>query len=225
MCFSPTVSFVASAGLFAVGILTLRKTSLRHEVLFASIPLLFSIQQFIEGLIWLELMGGGGESPLQHILTQAYAVFVGVLWPVLPALSVWILEPVRKRKNAILPIIAIGVGIAFYTLGKMLLFPITAKITQNCISYEYPVILPHFILFLYVIATCAGFLISSSSIIRKCGVVNLITFSIAYYFYEYDLTSVWCLFAAIASGMIYFYFSQRNSTTVNIAALSSTSSV
>jgi|CXWL01.1.fsa_nt_gi hypothetical protein len=214
MCFSPTVSFVASAGLFAVGMLTLRKTTLRREVLFASIPLLFSLQQFIEGLIWLELMGGGVESPLQHILTQVYAVFVGVLWPIIPALSVWILEPVRKRKNAILPVIAIGVGIALYTLGKMLLFPITAKIAQNCISYEYPIILPHFILFLYVIATCAALLISSNYIIRCCGVVNIISFLATYYIYEYDLTSVWCLFAAIASGMIYFYFSQRNSAKI-----------
>ena len=57
MCFSATANFVGSTALGAVGVVTLTKVKHRRELLFASLPLLFAIHQFIEGFVWLGLDG------------------------------------------------------------------------------------------------------------------------------------------------------------------------
>ena len=59
MCFSATASFTAGAVLLGVGTLTLRSalasrhSHRRRDLPFAAIPLLFAIQQLIEGVVWL----------------------------------------------------------------------------------------------------------------------------------------------------------------------------
>ena len=56
MCFSATASFSAGALLLGIGTLTLRSalaTRQRHALPFAAIPMLFAMQQLIEGVIWL----------------------------------------------------------------------------------------------------------------------------------------------------------------------------
>ena len=55
MCFSATASFTAGSVLSAVGIATIMKAERKSEVPFAMIPLLFGVQQFIEGVVWLTL--------------------------------------------------------------------------------------------------------------------------------------------------------------------------
>jgi len=57
MCFSATANFVGSTVLGAVGVVTLTKVKHRRELLFASLPVLFAIHQFIEGFVWLGLDG------------------------------------------------------------------------------------------------------------------------------------------------------------------------
>ena len=213
MCFSAPASFSASAVLMIIGVLTINKTKTNKELLFASIPILFAIQQLVEGLLWLELAGGGwwllSGSDAQHFLTQSYAVFVGVVWPILPSLSLLLLEPKPPRKNSMLVILAVGVGIAIYTLNQITIYPISASVAENCITYGYPTPQPHFMLVFYVIATCAAFFISSHRFVWWLGMVNIVAFSVSYHFYSYDLTSVWCFFAAAISGLIYWHFHKR----------------
>ena len=57
MCFSATANFVGSGVLGAVGVVTLTKVKHRRELLFASLPSLFAIHQFMEGFVWLGLDG------------------------------------------------------------------------------------------------------------------------------------------------------------------------
>ena len=60
MCFSATASFAAGTALSAVGGLTLRKSQGKVELPLALVPLLFGVQQFSEGFLWLSL---GGDLP------------------------------------------------------------------------------------------------------------------------------------------------------------------
>ena len=53
MCFSATASFGASTILMGAGIVTLKMVKDPKQIMFASIPILFSIQQFTEGFVWL----------------------------------------------------------------------------------------------------------------------------------------------------------------------------
>ena len=216
MCFSPTASFSASAVLAIIGILTLKKTSARQELLFASIPLFFAAQQFIEGMLWLLLLRNGAANT--YWLTQSYTVFVGILWPIVPSLSLWMIEPEQRRRRMMLPVLATGIGVAVYALDAMLEFPITARIADYCIAYDYPVHQPHFMLVPYVIATCTAFFLSSYAVITWIGVINICAFTATYYFYRYDLASVWCFFAAVISGMIYLYLDERTKDGKKLAA-------
>ncbi len=55
MCFNANASFGASAVIGVIGILALRKVKNPSHYAFAGIPLLFAIQQFVEGVLWLAL--------------------------------------------------------------------------------------------------------------------------------------------------------------------------
>ena len=91
MCFSATASFAAGGLLLGVGSLTLRRARTPRERPFAAIPLLFAIQQFIEGVIWLTF---SREAPLLNtVMTHAYSFFSHVLWPVYVPVAVLLIEP------------------------------------------------------------------------------------------------------------------------------------
>lgn len=207
MCFSPSVSFAASAALAVGGMLTLRKASFRNEFLFAAVPLFFACQQLIEGLIWLELLKG--EAGNAQSLTQDYAIFVGLIWPILIPFSLWMMEAQHACRKYMLMVVAAGAGLALYTTLQIWHLPVSARISEYCIVYEYPYPQPHYLLAVYVIATCAAFFFASDAAIRWLGMGYLGSFAITYYFYRYNLTSVWCFFAAIISGFIYLHFSRR----------------
>ena len=49
MCFSAPASFIAGTALSVIGVAALKRTESKSEIPFALIPLLFGIQQLIEG--------------------------------------------------------------------------------------------------------------------------------------------------------------------------------
>ncbi len=208
MCFSPTVSFTASAGLACIGVATLRKTTNRNEVFFASIPLLFAAQQFIEGWLWLVFLHPEAED-LRYWLVSSYSVFAGIIWPVFAPVSIRMLEADRNRKNLMLAVMLVGVGMAVFTLYALLESGISAEIAGRCIRYDYRVEQGYPTLIAYIIATCAAFFISGHAGVRWIGLANISGFLLAYRFYHLHFVSVWCLFAAIVSGLIYFFFARR----------------
>ena len=57
MCFSAAANFTGSGVLATIGVATFTKVKHRRELLFASLPTLFAIHQFIEGFVWLGLDG------------------------------------------------------------------------------------------------------------------------------------------------------------------------
>ena len=99
MCFSATANFVGSGVLGAVGVVTLTKVKHRREVLFASLPVLFAIHQFIEGFVWLGL--DGILSPaVAHDMGAAFMLYAQGLLPFLLPLSVMLFEPNRESRGA-----------------------------------------------------------------------------------------------------------------------------
>jgi len=212
MCFSATASFSSTIVLSTIGVLTIRKVCNKSELLLASMSLLFAMQQFIEGLLWLELKAGYDISQYS-ILTAIYTIFVGVFWSIIPTLSLLIIEPIYWRKNIMKLLLAIGIGVAIHTINGLLQAPVSAKIGNYCI--QYPTIQIHFTLILYAIASCAAFFVSSYRIINWIGFFNILAFAITYYFYNYDLASVWCFFAAIISGLIYLKFAHNPNHSIS----------
>ncbi len=117
MCFSATANFVGSGVLGAVGVVTLTKVKHRRELLFASLPVLFAIHQFIEGFVWLGL--DGILSPtVTHDMGAAFMLYAQGLLPFLLPLSVLLFEPNGKSRMRMLPFLAARHGNhALYPVG------------------------------------------------------------------------------------------------------------
>src|ERR1700722_21040195 len=122
MCFSAAANFVGSKALGAVGVVTLTKVKHRRELLFASLPTLFAVHQFIEGFVWLGL--DGILSPaVTHNMGAAFVLYAQGLLPFLIPLSVVLFEPDMKGRNRMLPFLAVGTGTAVYMLWALIAFP------------------------------------------------------------------------------------------------------
>lgn len=114
MCFSATASFVAGFSLSAVGMVALRKTTRRTQVPFALIPLLFGVQQIIEGMLWLSFRFDAAL--LKELMIYAFSAIAQSLWPIYVPFSVGLLEPIRWRRNVLFLFQIIGIGVGLYLL-------------------------------------------------------------------------------------------------------------
>lgn len=209
MCFSAPASFIAGAALSAVGVATIRMTSRKADLAFAMIPLLFGVQQLTEGMIWLSFRN---ESPLPNAtLTFVYSLFSHVLWPIFIPFAVGLLESVPLRKKAVAACQIAGTAVGLYLLYIIIQFPVTSRVLENHIAYDSP----HFyivpVMLLYLTATCASSLFSSSRVVQVFGALSLATFIAAYAIHAATFFSVWCFFAAILSFIVYYFFRQARS--------------
>ena len=84
MCFSATASFVASGVLATIGVATLRHVREPRALLFASVPLLFTVHQFSEGLVWLALHGELGTVALDHAVLLFTVYALGIMPVLMP---------------------------------------------------------------------------------------------------------------------------------------------
>lgn len=203
MCFSATASFVAGVSLSAIGILTLQKARRKTDMPFALIPLLFGIQQIVEGMLWLSFRYDAAL--LNATATYLFSVFSHTLWPIFVPFSVGLLESVRWRRNVMRLFQAIGLTIGLYLLYFIVKYPVVA-VAEEYIVY----VSPHFYelpaMLLYLLATCVVSFFSSHRVVRWFGALALLLFFVAYWFYTAALFSVWCFFSAVLSFMIYLYF-------------------
>lgn len=217
MCFSAPVSFAASAFVAGSGALALRETRTATERPFAGVPLLFAMQQFVEGVLWLLLpqIGTGGAS---HLLVQVYAFFIGVIWPMVIPLGILLIEPDRWRKRLMTAVFAIGVIVAIGTFIIILRYGVEVAVVNHCLVYSNPFGGGLLVRSAYVIATCAAYFLSSHRSVRWIGVAMLGGFGVAYSFYHLNWPSVWCFFAALVSALIYYHFRRARMVADTVAA-------
>lgn len=206
MCFSATASFVAGTALSAVGVVTIKKAKRKSEIPFATIPLLFGIQQLIEGVVWLSF----GNSVLNVITTYAYSMFSHVLWPIFVPIAILLLERDPMRRRILQVFTGVGLSVGIFLLYFIFQDGIISQIVNKSVSYNSPHLYLPLVLTLYVFATCISFLISSDKIINAIGIVMLASFFTAGLFFSETFISVWCFFAAILSFIIFLYFYRRN---------------
>lgn len=73
MCFSTTASFVAGTFLTVIGVASVKKVKGPGQLMFAVIPLVFAVQQFSEGFVWMSLL----NSNIDHLNPLATNFFYG----------------------------------------------------------------------------------------------------------------------------------------------------
>ena len=205
MCFSATANFVGSTVLGAVGVVTLTKVKHRRELLFASLPILFAIHQFIEGFVWLGL--DGKLSPqVTHDMGAAFMLYAQGLLPFLLPLSVLLFEPDGKGRRRMLPFVVIGVGTTLYILWALTAYPTQIFVKGNSIVYINDATNNTAVAMLYVLATCGSLFVSKERPMVIFGLANLTILLVVMAFKRYAFTSLWCAYAAIASVIILAYF-------------------
>ncbi len=118
MCFSATANFVGSGVLAAAGVVTLTRVRHRRELMFAALPTLFAIHQFIEGFVWLGLDGIFSPA-VTHDMGAAFMLYAQGLLPLLLPLSVYLFEADRKSRQRMLPFVVLGGGTTLYILWAL----------------------------------------------------------------------------------------------------------
>jgi hypothetical protein len=218
MCFSAAANFVGSTALGAVGVAALTKVKHRRELLFASLPILFAVHQFIEGFVWLGL--DGILSPaVTHDMGAAFMLYAQGLLPFLMPLSVLLFEPDgagRKRmllfepdgagRKRMLPFLAVGTGTTLYILWALTAFPTQVYVKGSSIVYINQATNNTAVAVLYVIATCGSLFFSKVRAMVLFGVANMAILLTVMAFKRYAFTSLWCAYAAVASLIILAYF-------------------
>jgi len=205
VCFSATANFVGSGFLGAAGVITLTKVKHRRELLFAALPTLFAVHQFLEGFVWLGL--DGILSPaVAHDMGAAFMLYAQGLLPFLLPLSVLLFEPNAKSRRGMLPFLVLGGGTALYILWALTAFPLQLYVRKNSIVYINQATNNTAVGLLYVIATCGSLFFSKIKMMVVFGAANLAILLAVMAVKRYAFTSLWCAYAAIASVIILAYF-------------------
>jgi hypothetical protein len=205
VCFSAAANFVGSTGLAGVGVVTLTKVKHRRELLFASLPILFAVHQFIEGFVWLGL-DGILPPTVTHNMGAAFMLYAQGLLPFLMPMSVLLFERDKIDRKRMLPFVVIGGATTLYILWALTAYPTQVYVIGNSIVYMNQATNFTAVAVFYVIATCGSLFFSKVKAMVLFGVANLTILLVVMAFKRYAFTSLWCAYAAIASVIILAYF-------------------
>lgn len=215
MCFSATASFAASGVLTATGGATIYSARGRKRLLpLATIPLIFGIQQGIEGVVWISLM----HETRSEVATYAYLFFSHVLWPVFVPVAVLLVEPDRLRGGILYLVSAIGGGVSIHLLDFLRTQAIYPREVGESIVYYSPTQHSLVTLGLYVLATCGGCLVSSHRMIACLGLALFAAYIVSIVFYMEAFFSIWCFLSAILSIVVFWFVSSDRSSSTRLRA-------
>lgn len=213
MCFSPQADFVAGVVVAGVGVETLRRVRARRELILGALPLLFGIHQLVEGLVWLGLRGQVPRG-LGDAAKEAYILYAHAVLPAIVPLGFMLLEPDRRRSRAMLVMACLGVLLGVYLLWQVTAYPVGAQEEARCIDYTTHTPNDALIGLLYITATCGPALISSRRYLRWFGMVSLVGVIVTAAVRVDELTSLWCLYVAVVSVLIFEHFRRQRASEV-----------
>jgi hypothetical protein len=204
MCFSASASFGAGVILSVIGIASIKKAETKEQVFFASIPLIFAIQQITEGFLWLAL-SNPDFAFLRWPTTYFFLFFAQIVWPFWVPFSILKLGANQRRIKTERVLMVIGATVSLYLTYCLLSFPVEAKIIGMHISYiqDYPKELARYGGLLYMVATIVPPFFSNIKRMWTLGTAILISYFITDLFYTDYIISVWCFFASVISISVY----------------------
>lgn len=215
MCFSPEASFAGGIIISSIGVATVLKVHKPSQILFASIPLFFGIQQIVEGTLWISIPNPDYIN-LQKISTYFFLIMADVVWPVMIPLSVMFMETNTRRKRIMLILLIMGIILSMYYSVCLFFLNVTPEISGYHIHYrtDFPESLAMVAFIVYLIVTITPLFISSIKRTHILGILMFLSCLITGIFFTQYLISVWCFFAALISGVIFWIL--RDSKRIHI---------
>lgn len=208
MCYSPEASFAVGSVLAIVGVGTIRKALQydRSMLMFSLFPAIFSLHQFLEGVVWLSVDGAFDGKIFRYL----YIYIAVLLWPVLAPLASLAAEtdPLRRRVRYVL--FAAGLALAGYLAFKLAnASGIEVKVVGHSLSYiiGYDTRPPIFFDYAYAAITLLSLLTLRNRVINAIGIVVGASFLYTFLEMKEVWYSVWCMTAAVFSVLFYFSIS------------------
>jgi hypothetical protein len=201
VCFSAEADFVSGAAIGLVGVATLTKVEHPREIPLAALPLTLALHQVVEGFVWRDLDGGVLRSSGSAV--TIYLLFAWVILPILAPLAIMLLEPPGRRRRRMALFVVLGAIAGVYLLRAVIAGDVYAHSVEHTIQYGGAGRYADAATILYVVATCGAPLCSGFRAIFWFGVANVVAVAAIVLVQSEGLTSVWCLWAAIVSALIF----------------------
>ena len=202
------MNFTLAGAIGMVGLLTLRRVSEPREVLLALLPLLFALHQFTQGFVWLGMQHLIAARAL-HIAESIFVFYAQGLLTFLVPMAVWLIEPAGARRTAIGMLALLGGLLTAYTMWGLAVQPTSVTVEGRALIYANPWTAKTWVGAVYILTTCGSLILSSSVAVQLFGWVNVFGLTGVYIVRPYAVTSLWCLYAAAVSVLLYFYFGER----------------
>ena len=208
MCYSKEISFLASLVLFVIGIYCINQVLLKKTkqyLLFAFTPVIFGIQQFCEGLVWVGFENGHVEKYI--IFSTIYLIFAVHLWPWYIPLTFRAIEENKKSKRFLSYLTIIG---CIHSIGNLilhyeLLFSnkrnivlINQSIHHGYMSFNNTLALTFLGVYIIVISL-TGMISTASMRIRFLPILIFLLSLMVFFIDILILISLWCFHSAITS--------------------------
>ncbi len=204
VCFSAEADFASAAAIGAIGVATLTKVRHPREIPLAAMPIAFAVHQFVEGFVWRDL--DAGHSSSSGTAVYLYLAFAWVLLPVLVPVAILLVEPPGRRRRRLAPFVVLGALAAAYLSLALVDGSVSAHAVHHTIQYGGAGDLSLLATVLYLVATCMPLLLSGFRAIVWFGVGNIVAVAVITTVQVEGLTSVWCVWAAVVSVLIYVQF-------------------
>jgi hypothetical protein len=171
----------------AIGVVSLTLINGPRELPLAAVPLLFALQQSVEGLLWITL-------------PTASDAAIG------KDLTVWLIEPGSIRRQFMLLCLAVGAGVSCVLLWSLLTRSHGTSILDDHIVYVTEG--RHFSILSvgYLVASSLPLVLSSRPTLLARGIIVPVGSVVAHIVYWETFVSVWCFFAATPSAVILCHF-------------------
>lgn len=198
MCFSATASFVAAGVLSTAGVYGLSKSKTMAMRFYAVIPLLFGIQQGIEGWQWLY----AGQGSTCQALGYSFLFFAFLVWPILIPTAIYLIEKKEQNRDRLRYFIYLGIAISTGLFVVLLSSPLNIIVNNHSFTYDIAIPLGAFSFLTYVFTVSGSPMLASRIRTRIFGLLILTSMILSWIFFSEALYSVWCYFSAIISLMI-----------------------
>lgn len=215
MCFSPVASFSAGVVLCAAGVVSLVRSRTPAQRVLSGIPLIFAVQQFAEGVLWLAL-SDLAWAHLQLAAMYAFLVFAQMVWPVYLPFAILLFETQPARRKAIRILCISGLLFAAYIGFCLYYYPVGVAADQHHIRYDLGFALAHkwYYGLLYFIPTILAPLISGVKKLHWLGYLFLGSYIVTRLLFHYYVVSVWCFFGAVISLLVLYIVVSLTRTSV-----------
>ncbi len=167
-------------------------------------PVAFSIQQTIEGLVWIGV--NSADQTLVSAASRGFLFFSHFFWLAWVPFSIYRLENESWRRRLLLYLTGVGAasGVSVFLPSFLMADWLTVEHVQQSLEYKTVLIYDGLVSrtalrVIYAVIIVSALLMASSWLIKAFGGLILVSLLVANHFFTHALISVWCFFAAVLS--------------------------